>query len=250
MKLFPITHIYFSHGILGKLNTMTALGAIFPDITISGILSYDKTHREGTGLYNHFKLFHREYMDFANSMITHTVNPKGLDYYGDEQYLQGYKGYCFQKGKLIENETVEICNIPNEYSLWKAHNIIEMAVELIMHERNKEYSKLLGYSLRDKDMLQCICRASEDYYKIDEGALCKCIERFSSFVELNDLNSLTLAKKYDLQMKAKHGISIQIDQCSILIDKCCDLVSEDLDSFFEYTFEQVLLMMKGDERVI
>lgn len=247
IKLFPITHIYFSSIILGKLNTMTALGAIFPDITISGVLNYDKTHREGLGLYNHFITFHPQYMDFANSMLTHTVNPKGLDYYGDEQYLEGYKGYCFQKGKLIENETVDICNIPNEYSLWKAHNIIEMAVELIIHERSKEYSELLRKSLRDNDIIQCICSASEDYYKLDKGVLCKYIERFSSFVELDDLNSLTLAKKYDKQMKAKHGISIQIDKCSRLIYKCCDLVNEDLDTFFDYAFEQVLSMMKGDE---
>lgn len=248
--MFPITHIYFSNRILGKLNSMIALGAVFPDITISGLLSYDKTHREGLGFYHHFKLFHQEYMDFANSMITHTVDPKGLDYYGDEQYLEGYKGYCFQKGKLIENETIEICNIPNEYSLWKAHNIMEMAVELIVYEGNKEYGELLSNSLRDKDILKCICSASEDYYKIDKGVLCKSIEKFSSFVELDDLNSLTLAKKYDMQMKSKHGISIQIEKCSRLIDRCCDIVSEDLDSFFNYAFNQVLLSMKGDERDI
>jgi len=248
--LFPITHIYFSNKILGRLDNMMALGAVFPDITISGVLSYDKTHKEGIGLYNHFKFFHQEYMDFANAMITHTVDPKGLDYYGDEQYLEGYKGYCFQKGKVIENETIEICNIPNEYSLWKAHNIIEMAVELIIHERNKEYGELLSNSFKDKELLQCICSASEDYYKLNKGVLYKCIEKFSSFVELNDLNSLTLARKYDMQMKAKHGISIQIEKCSRLIDKCCDIVNEDLDIFFDYAVNQVLLMTKGDERGI
>ncbi len=247
IRLFPITHIYFSNKILGKLNTMIALGAVFPDITISGILSYDKTHREGLGLYNHFKLFHQEYIDFANAMITHTVDPKGLDYYGDEQYLEGYKGYCFQKGKLIEDEVIEVCNIPKEYGLWKAHNIIEMAVELIVYESNKEYGALLRNSLKDENMLQCICSASEDYYKIDKGALCKSMRKFSSFVELDDLSSLNLAKKYDMQMKAKHGISIQIGKCSKLIEKCCNIVSEDLESFFDYAIKQVLLSVKGDE---
>lgn len=245
--MFPITHIWFSNKILSRINNMTALGAIFPDITIAGILSYDKTHRDGWGLYNHFKNNHSSYLDFAKAVITHTVNPAGLDYYGDEQYNGGYKGYCFQKGQFIVQDTIRVCNIPKEYGLWKSHNFIEMGIEINISRKYADLVSCLKSALNDRVLIQDICNAAEDYYNIDRGIIHSSFDSFNHFVELEDLNIYTLAKKYDIQMRAKHNISIDIEESSKLIQKCCEMVQEDFDIFIEYVEKNVKLMFKGSE---
>jgi hypothetical protein len=151
--MFPLTHIWFSEKVLGYMNNLTVLGAVFPDIVITKCLKYDNTHNVGFGIYEHFKKTNPSFMDFVKSMLTHTVNPNGLDYYSDEAYLNGYKGYCFQKGMEIEKEVIDACNIPEEYGLWKAHNFIEMGVELNIADSEPKLSQILHNSFCDKDLI-------------------------------------------------------------------------------------------------
>ena len=244
--MFPITHIWFSRRVLGYVNNMTVLGSIFPDTVIKCSLTYDQTHNSGWGLYEYFKDHSEEYLDFARAMITHTVNPNGLDFYGDEAYGRGYKGYCFQKAVAIEKEVIEACNIPDKFGLWKAHNFIEMGIEMNIAESEKELIGIFHNGLTDKRLIGEVSNRIESYFGSQSESVVECFGKFTEFMELQELSSLALASRYNTQMQVKHGIRINISRCSEIIEKSRSIVQEDFESFIDYCTTKVKTMLEEE----
>ncbi len=244
--MFPITHIWFSRQVLGYINNLTVLGSIFPDIAVSGHLTYNQTHHMGWGLFDGMKTEGSRHMDFCKALVTHTVDPRGLDYYGDEAYGNGYKGYCFQKGVQIVEEVIEACNLPSEYGLWKAHNFIEMGIEINMIQKEQSLIKRLHDSLQDMALIAELAVPLEQYFKLQPHSIEASFSRFKGFVELKDLNSDNLAFKYNVQMQSKHGISIDVQRCSEIIEKSREIVRHDFDAFIAYSLDEVSRLLKEE----
>ncbi len=244
--MFPITHIWFSRRVLGYVNNMTVLGSVFPDTVIKCCLTYDQTHNVGWGLYKHFSDHSEEYLDFARAVVTHTVNPKGLDFYGDEEYGSGYKGYCFQKAVAIEKEVVSACNIPDKFGLWKAHNFIEMGIEMNIAASDNELVNIFHKGLTDRHLIKELSARIDKYFGLKNGSAADCFSKFTEFMELQELSSVSLAKRYNTQMQVKHDTQIDISKCSEIIEKSRTIVREDFDSFIDYCTEKVETMLKEE----
>lgn len=244
--MFPITHIWFSRKVLGYINNMTVLGSIFPDTVIKCCLTHEQTHNIGWGLYEYLKSYSEEYLDFARAMVTHTVYPKGLDFYGDEEYGGGCKGYCFQKAAEIEHEVIAACNIPQKFGLWKAHNFIEMGIEMNIEDSEKGLIDVFTKALSDRLMVQKLSFKLDKYFKLQDGSVADCFSKFTEFMELKDLSSFALASRYNTQMQVKHGISINISESSKIIEKSRTIVQDDFDSFIDYCTEKVVNMLKEE----
>ncbi|HYF82064.1 MAG TPA: hypothetical protein VEB00_03420 [Clostridia bacterium] len=244
--MFPITHIWFSRRVLGYVNNLTVLGSVFPDTVIKCSLTYDQTHNAGWGLYERFRDHSEEYLDFARAAVTHTVNPKGLDFYGDEEYGSGYKGYCFQKAVEIEKEVISACNIPDKFGLWKAHNFIEMGIEMNIADSENELVSILHKGLTDNYLINELSTRIDKYFGLKERSAADCFSKFTEFMELQELSSLALANRYNAQMQVKHGIKIDISRCSDIIEKSRTIVREDFESFIDYCTEKVETMLKEE----
>ena len=244
--MFPITHIWFSKKVLGYMNNMTVLGSVFPDTVIKCCLTHDQTHDIGWGLYKFIKERKEECLDFTKALFTHTVNPKGLDFYGDEEYGTGYKGYCFQKAIEIEREVIEACNIPEEFGLWKAHNFIEMGIEMNIASSNLELLDAFHEGLTDYCLEKELSSLLDEYYGLKDRSVNGCFSRFSGLMELKDLSSLAFASRYDIQMQAKHGININISKSSEIIEKSRSIVQTDFEYFIDYCTEKVESMLKEE----
>jgi hypothetical protein len=244
--MFPITHIWFSRRVLGYVNNMTVLGSVFPDTVIKCCLAYDQTHNAGWKLYDYFEKQSEEHLDFVRAVITHTVNPKGLDFYGDEQYGDGYKGYCFQKAVEIEKEVIAACNIPEKYGLWKAHNFIEMGIEMNIADSEKGLMDIFNKGLSDTSLIKALSTHLDRYYRLQDRSVADCFNKFINFMELKDLSSIALANRYNIQMQAKHGINIDISTCGQIIEKCRAIVQEDFEDFIGYCTDRVKVMLKGE----
>lgn len=240
--MFPITHIWFAEKVIGFINNSIILGAIFPDIVITGCLEYRQTHYCGWKLVDYLK---KSCPDFAQAVATHTVNPQGLDYYGDESYKSGYKGYCFQKGRFIEDQVIDACNIPKEFGLWKAHNFIEMGIELNVSDKNKHLVEALHRAFMDKDAVAKVSEPIERFYNLKKGEISDSYKRFAEYIELEESNCHTLAMKYDIQMKSRHSIAIDIEKAAGIIDCCRSLVDDDIQEFTEYCITKVKSMLVG-----
>jgi hypothetical protein len=244
--MFPMTHIWFSRRVLGCADNTTVLGSVFPDTVIKCCLTYDQTHNGGWGLYRYFKENVKEHYSFARAMATHTVNPRGLDFYGDEEYGKGYKGYCFQKAAAIETEVIEACNIPEKFGLWKAHNFIEMGIEMNIAASDNELIGIFHSALTDKYLIRELAGNIGAYFGCRAAAVEDCFSKFTDFMELKELSSTALARRYDAQMQAKHGLRIDIQRSSDIIENCRSIVKEDFDGFIDFCTEQVKVMLEEE----
>ncbi|HHY78313.1 MAG TPA: hypothetical protein GX498_07400 [Clostridiales bacterium] len=241
--MFPFTHIWFSHNVLGYTNNMTVLGSIFPDAFVSSELDYNATHKTGWKLYDYFAKDKPELLDFVKSTVTHTVSPEGLDYYGDESY-KGSKGYCFQKAESIVEEVIEACNIPENFGIWKAHNFIEMAIEINILNENGYLLGFLDKALQDSSIMNEIERSLESYYGLKTGSLKNNFKKFQHFVYKENVSSRILSINYDHHMKVRHGINIDIDKASKVIDKAKHIIHDDYAGFLEEAVIKVKGMLK------
>jgi len=248
--MFPITHIWFGEQVLGELDNQSVLGAIFPDMVISGCLEYNTTHKSGWKLYEFIKNNHPQYLGFARGTLTHGVDPKGLDYYGDEKFKSLEMGYCFQKAVGVTERVIKSCNIPESFGLWKAHNFIEMAIELEIYNRYPLAHEKMKKAMMDLEMIKKLCPVLEEFYGLSNGSVNGIIEHFGTFVELNQPSSETLAKKYDLQMKRRHNISINTEKSRVIIEDCRPIISVDMFDFFDYVNIKVGDMIRmGEENI-
>jgi len=235
--LYPQTHVYFAEIVLGKQGDEVTLGSIIPDMLIGRYFNHYEAHSKGAEMLSFLK--RRDLLlDFGKAVATHGFVPQGLDYYGDEKYLDFERGYCFEKARALVQETVEACNIPPEMGWWKAHNIVEMGVESLVS--SSDY-----YSERIKSALFNMCLISEidemlhGLWKNNDFKFERRIERFAKLVEIERATAGSLARIYQVQMRFKHQVEIDIPRVARLIERAAEVVDEDLASFFDTTMTMV-----------
>ena len=235
--MYPQTHLYFAERVLGKQNDLIALGCILPDMIIGANIGHYEAHCLGISIYG-FLSQTKAPRDLIRAVSTHGFEPRGLDFYGDEKYLDFERGYCFEKARSITGRTVEACNIPMELGWWKAHNVVEMGVETIISPRDNYHERLMAALcnkglIKDVDDLLCLICGNGSVDFIGRA------ERFSGFVEQERATAKTLAEKFSRQMKIRHNVDIDSGKTAILIDDAAELVSSDLSDFFDATVKLV-----------
>ncbi|MCL6639240.1 MAG: hypothetical protein K6T80_06110 [Firmicutes bacterium] len=229
--MYPQTHIFFAEKVLGRQNDSIALGSIFPDMIIGKSFTHQEAHSRGAELYR----FLREkgaLGDFRKAVVTHGFDPRGLDYYGDEKYLDYERGYCFEKGRPFVPATVMACNIPYEMGWWKSHNIIEMGIELLISAAGY-YSEQIKSALTNRELIQEVDEMTRCLWRDSGLRFFDRARRFSGFVEVERATAASLAEKYRVQMRVKHGVEIDTRAVARLIDRAAGEVSGDVYGFFD-----------------
>lgn len=234
--MFPQTHIHFARQVLGRLNTALILGSIFPDMAIGAGIKREVSHYCGRQLLEHMQ--ETPVADFARGVITHGVEPFGLDYYGDEKNPPQERGYCFEKGRDFIASTIEACNIPPEMGWWKSHNIIEMGVELRI-SRLESYGRLLLEAFQDEPMVQQVCQQAGDFFGLGADPFLKRIHAFARYIDTSRATSHSLAERYDFQMYYKHKIRVNIPRVARLIEAAAEAVAPDIEQFLKETEDKV-----------
>jgi hypothetical protein len=228
--LYPQTHVYFASLVLNKITDEVALGSIFPDMAIGAGVSRDVSHNSGRELLE-FLRPGGLLRDFALANITHGVTPDGLDYYGDEKNPPFEKGYCFEKGRPLVEDTIKACHIPREMGWWKAHNIVEMGIEMRISSSG-EYGQRLYSAFHNRELIESISERMGEFYGVGALPFIRRMSHFPSYIDLSDSTAESLAAKYDYQMQYKHGISINIKEVAKLIRLASEMVEGDIDDFF------------------
>ena len=235
--MYPQTHIFFAEKVLGRQNDAVALGSIFPDMIIGRYFNHLQAHSRCAEIY-HFLKSAGTLPDFRKSVVTHGFDPKGLDYYGDEKYLDYERGYCFEKGRPFILATIMACNIPYEMGWWKSHNIIEMGIELLVSGSGR-FSEQIKNALTNRQLIQEVDEMTSGLWRDADLKFSEKVRRFIDFVDVERATADSLAEKYRIQMHFKHGVEIETRSVARLIDRAAEQVSDDVKEFFRIVAETV-----------
>lgn len=241
--LFPFTHILFARNILGKLNNEIILGAVFPDAVISGFIDHEETHQKNLELYNYLNRT-GVFRDFARAAITHGTRPKGLDYFCDEKYIHFERGYAFETSRPLVNKVVKCCNLPEEMGLWKAHNFIEMAVELWIYQQNKSIYNCFAEALEDQNLILALSQMLAPFYDAPAAKVAMSFPVYGEYVIMPEVTPLELANKYAAQTYKKHCIKINVNDTAEVIEEALELIKPSIVEFLEYAKQQVSLELE------
>ena len=162
--MFPLTHLYTAKLALGYETPQTALGSLFPDYGAYLGLGRNLCHEMGVDMY-HFAAEHfPDHIDFALGAMTHGTALPGIDWYADEEYHDIRPGFCFQKAELICDEVKKCCNLPQNIAIWKTHNIIELAFDIITEKRVPGIgrSALASYRREAHEALRLLAHLTEN----------------------------------------------------------------------------------------
>lgn len=238
--MFPLCHIYFANKTINNPSCFAFLGSVCPDIITSEFLRRDITHYNTEDLYKYFRYRGRDMEEFATGAVTHGVDLKGLDYYSDESYPGMNMGYCFEKGRIIENQVVECCNLPDKWGLWKAHNFIEMAFELYVVRHHNWITEKFREIFADDNIIRNVSQELKSYYHISASIFEESFINFSNFFNYSTINESTMMKGYSVQLKEKHGIkNMDIEKAVIQVKRAADIIRPDIDNFFNLTVPRV-----------
>lgn len=244
--MYPLTHVYFSQMLLGRVSDAATLGSLFPDMAIGSKLNHTQAHSLGLVMQ---KLLQsdQELADFARGVISHGMMPRGLDYFGDEKYPGCERGYCFEKGRPLVDDTIVACNLPPRMGWWKAHNIIEMGIEIKIGA-GEDYGQLIHRAFRNKELIARLGPILASLTGYSEHWLQSRIDGFANYIEIFATTPEALARRYRIQMQARHQIEINVPQVAGLIERAMDLVKIDLEQFFLFTRDQVARELREAEQ--
>ncbi len=235
--MYPQTHVFFAEKVFGFISDALALGSIFPDIAGGVCPRRQDSHGRGAELLAASR-DDEDLFNFARGVITHGTDPKGIDYYGDEKYLSFEKGYCFEKGRTLVEETIQACHLPPEMGWWKAHNIIEMGIELRIGSQSP-YGEILSKTFANVRLIEKICKQAGRFYRQDPAVFFQRVRNFANYIDTSRVSARSLAACYDVQMFTRHRLHIDVDRVARLILKAAEIVSEDFNEFLHYALRDV-----------
>lgn len=234
--MFPQTHVYFAEKVLGRRSDAITLGSIFPDMMVGAGVEHARAHSLGLELLKMFR-DSEELTDFALGAVTHGISPRGLDYFGDEKYPGFERGYCFEKGRALVEQTIEACNLPERMGLWKAHNIVEMGIEMKISCRD-QYGQILRRAFNNHNLINRLSSVLSSVTG-DGRRLKKRIATFPGYIEVYRATAESLAGMYRIQMYARHQININTVKVAHLIETAAGRVEDDLADFFRLVEQHV-----------
>ncbi|MCL5772767.1 MAG: hypothetical protein M1536_00095, partial [Firmicutes bacterium] len=232
--MFPATHLYLLEHLYNLSDELT-LGSVFPDTVISNSLTWNDTHRRGREFIKFLSpRQRRELKSFLQGYLSHGVDPKGLDYYGDENYENSGKGYSFIKSAPLVERVMACCKIDRSMGLWKAHNFIEMGIEVLVSKDTPRLGDCIKSALVNDELINKISKILEAFFKVDSEEIGRSFKRFNDFIGLEPGNIDNLAEKYVFQLNHKHNLEgVEKKDISMLIEAAIAEISGDYKKFLE-----------------
>lgn len=240
--MFPQTHVHFAQRVLGSITDAAALGSIFPDMIISPAIGHKQAHSLGEILMKSTG-GGSEWRDFTRGVITHGIKPCGLDFYGDEKYPGYSRGYCFEKARPLVKQTTEACNIPHHMGWWKAHNIVEMGIELHI-SGNGQYGEMISKACGNEQLVRHISEKLTSIIPQNTSFLWHRVSNFPHYIEVHRVTPERLARKYNVQMRNRHGVNIDTTKVAKLISKAAEIISDDIEDFFDLVEQKITSTLK------
>ena len=127
------------------------LGSILPEImyyTKDHPFEFEEIHEGGDIVYSYLKSKKPEWTDLGLGMLAHSVKA-GADKYNFDENLAtlGYEGKQVDK---LRKQLSDVLGVSNETAKTRAHNILELAVELKIIKENPDFVRDFSKAVADK----------------------------------------------------------------------------------------------------
>ena len=207
--MFPIVHHYADTLLNPATDALMIYGGLFPDLASSAGLTRNFAHACGPAFYAWAKKNAPEALPMARAVLCHGTVPPGLDHYADESWGEGPKGWCFQRGARYMEGVRRATPLAENYILWKAHNFIEMALEMDVLARHPGLNKEILLALDDRAALRYAAQLLAAAF-VTEGArqadLQNVFSRAADIFAIENVNPTTLAEKQALSFIKRFGL--------------------------------------------
>jgi len=239
--MFPITHFYINQQFYNP-SPLLAIGGIFPDIAAACEMGRNEAHTMGKELFAFCKEKYPEAVDLGRGVFLHGATEGGADYYSDEAWEGGDKGWCFQKGAEFAEEVGKATALDEDYWLWKSHNFVELGLEIITDVRHPymktELTKLLG----DKKAQELAATVLKDFANVNSKKLIRTLNDIDSIFELKDVNFISLAQNQHRGIIRRfNSDKSNISQMAVSLKHITDSMLEnyEYDSFMNKVIEKM-----------
>jgi len=230
--MFPLTHALVAQNLIKDVGSRAVLGGVFPDLANVIGINRDVTHEMGEDFYRFCRIYDEDFLDFAQAVISHGANPPGLDYYADVSFEGQDTGYCFQRGAPLVDQVVKTCGIPPQMGLWKAHNFIEMAFDVISAELYPCLTEQFQAAIDDTRALKSCSYILGRYFQLDGTKIEDAFQRMPGFFCLSEVTPFNLAEKYAGQLRKRHGVlTADPEAMSEVIQEAREMVEGEFQSF-------------------
>ena len=236
--MFPVTHLYVIRNLMAPmpLSPLAVLGTIYPDTCISNQFTSRATHGQGLEIYHSLSPEAQTALrPFFAGLFSHGVNPRGLDYYGDLDYDGKGTGFAFLKAEALKHAVARTCGLEERHGLWKAHNFIEMGMEV---RYSKKYPELNRYLLQvletAHEEIKVISDTLSRFYKVPAEQLQTGFLAFREFLTPCPWDPGKLAGMFVKQLNYRLGErQVDIKAVAALIEEAAGLTEQDGEGFIE-----------------
>jgi len=196
MVIFPLAHLYFAKKVVGQFHPLLALGGTFPDLGKGMGLDRNQAHAAGTDFYTWCLKHAPELIPAAQGMIIHGVDPKGVDFYADEHWGTKERGWCFQQIEPFVPQVIKACAIPSEWGLWKGHNFVEMAMELVVQEVEPSLPEKMLTAAQDPVAKAALTQGVKHCFGLQEERVQSMFDLLPVIFSLEEVTARSLAEHY------------------------------------------------------
>ncbi len=203
--MFPIVHHYANKLLHSQIHPFMVFGGIFPDLAINAGMNRDAAHEMGGDFYAWCLENAPIGLPLAKGIICHGNKPPGMDFFADEYWPGGEKGWCFQQGVPWMPKVKKATGLADNLIWWKAHNFIEMALELLVLEENPGLNLEILAALEDKTASVEVSNILRAYTKIPSQNFIAVFSRAGDIFALHKVSPETLAQKQAASLKRKGG---------------------------------------------
>lgn len=251
--MFPLAHAWLLSRIVLEPVPAHYLGCVWPDMLFDSPLSHPQSHRSGAALVAYTKTL-TDSQDaatmsaFVAGVLTHGSEPRGFDWYSDEEYggrPAEERGYAFQRGKALTLDAAAACDVPEYQGWWKAHNFIEMAFERPLYATHPQLGDQLAAACVDERLMEQIAGSLAGFFGQPAETLAVPMRRFREVVLLQPETASAWAAMYALQVRLKHPGS-HPDETAIarLIERAEGLIAADGQAYLDDCAARVGAMLR------
>ncbi len=213
----PLTHCYFSlkltegNNLNKEEQDFLIVGSILPDIHLSGLIEYHKTHTNGKEFFGN--VAKRLHQISALAIIMHAEKPFGIDH-----YTHKWEGFICKNSKEVENIAKRYENVIGKVDAMTIHHLTEFTIDHILALKNPELTSRVKNAFKN-DRTNSVITAFASFHGMSERKnkkiisilkskhVMKFIENFST-LEGTTQNWLSLKFYRDL----KEGKSLSIKE--------------------------------------